>query len=102
MASFQETFGMVYLEAMSQAMPIIYTKGQGIDGYFETNVPGFSVDPLSIEDIKEKILKIGENLVLYSNNSLNQIDRFSWNVVVQQYIPILSSLNSANSDANLH
>ena len=32
MTSIYETFGLVYLESLSQNLPVIYTKGQGIDG----------------------------------------------------------------------
>ena len=35
MPSYHETFGLVYAEAMSQGLPVIYTKGQGFDGFFE-------------------------------------------------------------------
>ena len=38
-----ETFGMVYLEAMSQGVPVLYTRGQGFDGQFEEGEAGFSV-----------------------------------------------------------
>ena len=38
MASFKETFGLVYFESMSQGTPLIFTKGQGIDGYFEPDI----------------------------------------------------------------
>lgn len=33
--SHQETFGMVYLEALFAGIPILYTKGTGIDGYLD-------------------------------------------------------------------
>ena len=34
MPSINETFGLVYAEAMSQGLPVIYTKGQGFDKQF--------------------------------------------------------------------
>ena len=30
-----ETFGLVYAEAMSQGLPILYTKNEGFDGIFK-------------------------------------------------------------------
>ena len=38
-----ETFGMVYLEAMSQGVPVLYTKGQGFDGQFPEGEVGYAV-----------------------------------------------------------
>ncbi|NMA83795.1 MAG: glycosyltransferase family 4 protein, partial [Epulopiscium sp.] len=35
MPSITETFGLVYPEAMSQGLPLIYTRGQGFDGQLE-------------------------------------------------------------------
>ncbi len=58
MPSFTETFGLVYAEAMSQGLPVIYSKGQGIDGYFEDGEAGYAVDPNDPADIADKIEKI--------------------------------------------
>lgn len=57
MPSIFETFGLVYLEALSQNLPVVYTKGQGIDGMFDNTV-GIGVDPLSVEEIKNAIKMI--------------------------------------------
>lgn len=38
-----ETFGKVYIEALTQGLPIIYTKGQGVDGFFEENPIGLAI-----------------------------------------------------------
>lgn len=78
MPSFKETFGIVYLEAMSQGLPILYSKGQGVDGYFNTNQPGYSVNPDDLSDIKNKIIKAKNNLNELSKNALFHIDSFSW------------------------
>ena len=55
MPSFPETFGLVYVEAMSQGLPIIYTKGQGIDGYFEDGKVGYPVNTKDSNDIVKKL-----------------------------------------------
>ena len=44
MPSKTETFGLVYAEAMSQGLPVIYTKGQGFDGQFDEGLVGYHVD----------------------------------------------------------
>lgn len=43
MLSKYETFGKVYIEALTQGLPIIYTQGQGVDGFFEDNPIGLAV-----------------------------------------------------------
>ncbi|HGK7332802.1 TPA: glycosyltransferase [Streptococcus suis] len=58
MPSFHESFGLVYAEAMSQGMPVIYTRGQGFDGQFEEGVVGFSVDCIDEVEISNKIISI--------------------------------------------
>src|SRR5690606_27011809 len=35
MPSCNETFGLVYIEALSQGLPVLYTKDDGIDGFYE-------------------------------------------------------------------
>ena len=47
MTSLGESFGLTYAEAMSQGVPVIYSKGQGFDGQFKEGVVGYHVDPLS-------------------------------------------------------
>ena len=44
MPSLAETFGLVYVEAMSQGLSVLYTKGEGIDGLFEEHI-GEAVTP---------------------------------------------------------
>lgn len=57
MPSHSETFGLVYIEALSQGLSIIYTEEQGIDGYFENVNIGEKVKSKSITSIKDGILK---------------------------------------------
>lgn len=91
MPSFRETFGIVYLEAMSQGLPIIYTQNQGIDGYFSVRSPGYSVDPYSIIDIKSKILLSFNNYEELSSNALYQVDNFAWKDISGKYRELYSN-----------
>ena len=47
MPSKHETFGLVYIEALSQNLSLLYTKGQGIDNFFDFNI-GIAVNPRSV------------------------------------------------------
>lgn len=49
--SWQETFGLVYLEAMLNEKPVIGCKGQGFDGIIRNYFNGFLAEPLNPESI---------------------------------------------------
>jgi len=85
MPSHYETFGLVYIEAISQGLPIIYTKGQGIDGYFKDGTVGYSVNPNDISDIVKKIEMIIHNYNRISKNCYNLVENFSWDKVAKIY-----------------
>lgn len=78
MPSYSETFGLAYLEAMSQGLPVIYSKGQGFDGLFNNGTIGFAVNPNIPESIAEAIKKIDENYNYISNNAFQAVTKFNW------------------------
>lgn len=84
----QETFGLVYAEAMSQGLPIIYTKNQGFDGQFEEGLVGYHVDSQSAEDIVSKILKIKNEYQEISARTFACVERFSWNKIAQSCLEL--------------
>lgn len=83
MPSIHETFGLVYLEALSQNLPIVYTKGQGIDGLFDDSV-GIGVNPLSVIEIKNAIKTILNFKDQFSNNSID-FEQFHWSNIATRY-----------------
>src|SRR5699024_2410772 len=58
MPSKRESFGLVYAEAMSQGLPLIYSTGQGFDQQFPDGCVGFGVKSKKKNDIAAKIEKI--------------------------------------------
>lgn len=84
MPSIYETFGLVYIEALSQNLPLIYTKGQGIDGIFEDMV-GIAVNPKSINDICNAIQYVFDNKSKFSNSNIN-FSQFDWNAIAIKYL----------------
>lgn len=86
MVSHYETFGLVYVEAISQCLPIVYTSGQGVDGYFNNGEFGFKADSKSRGSIafaiKNTLEKFPEGLDFEgSNPALN----FSWCELAKRY-----------------
>ena len=88
MVSIYETFGLVYVEALSQNLPVVFTKGQGIDGMFDNTV-GIGVNPLSVEEIRSAIREILSNPGKYGNGNVN-FDDFNWGNIAEKYIDIYS------------
>lgn len=84
MVSIHETFGLVYVEALSQNLPILYTKNQGVDGLFDDHA-GISVNPLSDKEILEGLRKLLSNKSFYSNKNID-FSQFSWDTIAEQYI----------------
>lgn len=83
MPSIYETFGLVYLEALSQNLPVVYTRGQGIDGLFDDTV-GIGVNPLSEKEISQAIKTILSYPDYYSNKSVD-FEQFRWSRIVLRY-----------------
>lgn len=83
--SIHETFGISYVEAMSRGVPVIYSKNEGIYGFFEEGQVGFSVNPLSVKDIISAIKLIEENYHYLSTECVNQSKNFSWDKIAEIY-----------------
>ena len=94
MPSLTESFGLSYVEAMTQGLPVIYTRNQGFDGQFAEGMVGFHVNPKDIEDIYSKILMILLNYAEISNNCLVESDKYNWDVIADKYIDIYHNILS--------
>lgn len=64
MPSVKETFGLVYVEALLQGIPVLYTEGEGIDGLYEDNV-GEKVSKPCVKEIAAGIERIIMNYNRY-------------------------------------
>lgn len=94
MPSFAETFGLVYAEAMSQGLPVIYTKGQGFDGQFPEGDVGFAIDATNPEEVALAIEKILPGYSDMARRSLSGAKAFSWGGIAQRYCEIYGNLLS--------
>ncbi|WP_404292790.1 glycosyltransferase family 4 protein [Cytobacillus kochii] len=92
MPSIHESFGLVYAEAISQGLPVVYSKGQGFDGQFEEGLVGNSVNPSSPEDIAQKITSIINKYDVISKNCLNLSHKFKWEFIEQEYNNVYSNI----------
>ena len=92
MPSKKETFGLVYAEAMTQGLPVIYTKGQGFDGQFEDGKIGYAVNPKDKNDISDKVLCICRKYHNISKLSIKKSTKFAWNKICNKYYEIYLSI----------
>ncbi|MCO7150877.1 glycosyltransferase family 4 protein [Vagococcus lutrae] len=90
--SITETFGISYLESISQNTPVIYTRGQGFDKLFMEKEVGCSVDANRPDEIAKKIEIIIENIQKFSNLS-NRVTKYSWNEIAIKYKTIYESIS---------
>lgn len=88
MPSKTETFGVVYIEALSQGLPVIYTEGQGIDGFYPDGEIGYGVKYDDLEDFILKIKLIIKRYSEMSHMSIQKSKKFSWNKISDRYIEI--------------
>lgn len=85
--SVDETFGMVYLEAMASGCITVCTKNDGIDGIIKDGKNGFLTEPTK-EGIKETLTRIQDhkNLETIIENSLETIKKHSPENCAKNYI----------------
>lgn len=85
MPSFTESFGLVYAEAMSQGLPVIYTRGQGFDGQFPEGEVGYHVDANSPNSVAVAITRIAGDYDIISKMIAEKSLRFNWVNIVKAY-----------------
>lgn len=97
MPSFHESFGRVYVEAMTQGTPVIYTRGEGFDNTFPEGTVGYSVKPDSIEEIAASVKRIIKDYPEISKNCIDNCRMFDWVMIAQQleefYTQAIASTN---------
>ncbi|MBZ2168418.1 glycosyltransferase [Marinobacter sp. F4216] len=91
MPSLTETFGLVYIEALSQGCSVICSAGEGIDGMWSESFIK-AVDPSSPEKLAENMIALLEKYpegvpVSWINN---EISRFNWQRVADKYLEFVS------------
>jgi glycosyltransferase involved in cell wall biosynthesis len=88
MPSLQETFGVVYLEALSQGLPILHTKGEGVDGYFKGINVAEAVNPKKPYEIAEKLQILAARHPGIGFQCRAVAEKFDWKLIAQEYLNI--------------
>lgn len=94
MPSFHETFGLVYLEALSQGLPIIYSQNEGIDGFFTNELVGKAVNPYSVCSLQKSVEWVHTNYDFLNKNICKvELNDFKWETICKIYLTIYDSNN---------
>jgi glycosyltransferase involved in cell wall biosynthesis len=94
MPSERETFGLVYLEAMSQGCVAVGLKDEGIDGIIEDGENGYLVDQPTPEKIYEKILsylELNDRRIIHEN-SLKKAREYTLESATLNYYNLLKQV----------
>lgn len=87
-----ETFGLVYAEALSQGIPIIYSKNQGFDGQFDEFEVGLHVKSDNVREIANAIEKIICNYEEMSIRCIKYCKKFDWSNIAEKYTHIYNEI----------
>ena len=101
LASRTETFGLVYAEALSQGLPILYSKGEGFDGQFEEGFVGYGADPKDVDDIAAGLRRIIAEYPALAENAVPAADRFRTARIAETYRDLyVETLGKAGPSVN--
>jgi len=86
MPSFRETFGVVYLEALSQRLPIVHSRGQGVAGLLRDERVSAQVDPSDVSAIAGAIEALHAGGSTLQERCVQEASRFSWDRIAARYV----------------
>ena len=75
-----------YAEAMSQGLPVIYTRGQGFDRQFPDGTVGYAVSDRDSAELAEKILLAMEHYTERSNRCTELAGIFDWDRIANEIL----------------
>lgn len=90
--SIRETFGLVYAEALSQGLPVVYTRGQGFDGQFGEGEVGYAADAEDIQDIARAVARTLKEYDCIQPRCTESARRFDWRDITRTYADLYEQI----------
>ncbi len=82
----RETFGLVYLEALTQGLPLVYARNSGFDGIFDEGFVGYGAVLGNSRDLASNIRRVMEEYeVLAGNIGTLSFDAYRWENIAERY-----------------
>jgi glycosyltransferase involved in cell wall biosynthesis len=84
MPSKAETFGLVYIEALLQGLPVMYTQNEGIDGFYDDSI-GEKVENTSVSAIERGLERLIQKRDHYSFDIEQFLKNHDWKRIAEVY-----------------
>ena len=98
--SWQETLGLVYLEAMAHGRPIVGCQGQGVDGLITTGETGLLAKPKDIDSIVDAIDFLAANreraLTIGRKAKILILENYTWEKNAEKTIQLFRDVVSSS------
>lgn len=98
-ASVTETFGQVYLEAMSSGLPIVAAKAKNMDEFFIEGVHGYTWEPCDVDSACKALKNTIKNTNKIIKNCRSRALEFSWEKSTEQLLQFYSQCNYENQSS---
>lgn len=87
-----ETFGMVFIEALSQGCKVIFTEGEAITGLIDDDSIALGLKKISVSEIVKSIIKLSSNKENSREKCINVAKMFSLSKLSKQYVEVYKEI----------
>ena len=87
-----ETFGMVFIEALSQGCKVIFTEGEAITGLIDDDSIALGLKKISVSEIVKSIIKLSSNEENSREKCINVAKMFSLSKLSKQYVEVYKEI----------